>query len=73
MYRHPWDYCVGSNKMNKELKDYTYGELIDYLTGRAIMSLGQGESLRSIIAHSTSVTVMWVNLKQENQETKKKK
>lgn len=44
--------------MDKEIEDYTYDELITYLAGQALMSLGAGKSIRSItydIAHSVNL------------------
>ena len=43
----------------KPLTDWNYEELIDYLTGKAIMALGQGKSLKSIIADAVHMTNMW--------------
>jgi hypothetical protein len=43
----------------KELEDYTYEELINKLTGEAIMSLGRGDSFRRIVANIAFAVNMW--------------
>jgi hypothetical protein len=43
----------------KELKNYSYPELVTYMTGNAVMALGQGKSLYNIVAEVAHLTNMW--------------
>jgi hypothetical protein len=45
--------------MIKELKDMSLNELIDYHTGIFIISLGRGDSIRSLITEIVRVTLTW--------------
>jgi len=45
--------------MNKELKDMSLNELVDYHVGISILSLGKGDSIRSIVYEIVRVTLMW--------------
>ena len=44
---------------DKPLKEWTYDELINYLTGQAIMSLGAGKSMKTIVAENVHLVNMW--------------
>jgi len=55
--------------MNKELKDYSYTELVTYLSGMSIMYLGEGKSIRDIVGLTTDLALRWKA--EKDKETKK--
>lgn len=45
--------------MYKKIEEHSYEELIDLLSGNAIMSLGRGSSMRDIVSSIMLSTNMW--------------
>ena len=45
--------------MFPELKTLHFDQLVNYMTGYALMRLGQGDSLRSIVAEIMRITLEW--------------
>lgn len=45
--------------MAKKIEELSYEELLDSLTGNAIMNLGQGKSMRDIVSSIMLSTNMW--------------
>jgi hypothetical protein len=43
----------------KDFNEYSYEELLNYLTGMALMNIGAGESLRSTVNMVMSYTNQW--------------
>ena len=43
----------------KELKDMTWDELLSEQTGRALMMLGEGKNLRSIVFSTMDIALQW--------------
>lgn len=45
--------------MAKKFEEFTYEELLDSMTGNAIMNLGRGKSMRDIVSEIMHSTNMW--------------
>lgn len=52
----------------KTLKDYDYKELLDHLTGQALVWLGQGKSMHDIMSLSSNIVLMWNDEKGKEKE-----
>lgn len=55
----------------KDIKEMTYQELLNYLTGSALMNIGSGESLRSTVSFIMNCTNQWTHALRDKQEKEK--
>lgn len=47
------------SKKERELANYKYSELVDFLTWEAIQSLVRGNPLRTVIGEAVRMTMLW--------------